>query len=79
MPQVGIQGRDQRRAFLHDAYAGVTAPVNAAFVALGLSEPAFQIQIIAGQVQVVRADEQPRRETGHGPGHLSGDGVRLVG
>ena len=79
MPQMGIQGRHQRGAFQHDADAGVTTPVNAALMALGLSEPAFQVQIVAGQVRVVGADEQPRRETGHRPGHLSGDGVRRVG
>jgi len=79
MPQMGIQGRHQRRTFQNDTHAGVTTPVNAALMALGLSEPAFQVQIVAGQVRVVGADEQPRRETGHRSGHLSGDGVRRVG
>jgi len=79
MAQVGVQGGQQRGAFQHDAYASVASPVNATFMALGLSEPAFQVQIVAGQVQVVGADEQPRGETGHRPGHLSGDGIRIVG
>ena len=79
MAQVGVQGRQQRGAFQHDAYAGVASPVDAALMALGLSEPAFQIQIVAGQVRVVGPDEQPRRETVHRPGHLLGDGIRIVG
>jgi len=79
MPQMGIQGRQQRGAFLHNAHAGVTTPVNAALMPLGVSEPSLQVQIVARQVQVVGPDEQPRRETVHRPGHLSGDGVPLVG
>lgn len=57
MPKMGIQGRHQRRAFQHDAHAGVTTPVNAAFMSFGLSEPAFQVQIVAWQVRVVWADK----------------------
>ena len=79
MAQVGVQGRQQRGAFQHDSHASMASPVNAALMALGLSEPSFQIQIVAGQVQVVGADEQPRGETGHRRGHLSGDGIRIVG
>ena len=79
MAQMGIQGRQQRGAFQHDSYASMASPVNAALMALGLSEPAFQVQIVSGQVRVVGADEQPRGETGHRPGHLSGDGIRIVG
>ena len=45
-------------------------PVNASLVSLGLFEPAFQVQIVPRQVQVVTADEQSRLKAAHHLGHV---------
>ena len=44
--QVGIQGQQQRRAFLDDSYSGMTVAVDPTLMPLGLAEPTLQIEVV---------------------------------
>jgi hypothetical protein len=72
---VGVQGQQQRGAFLNNADARVLVPVNAALMAFGLSKPAFQIEIVLRQVRRLAADEQAGLEAGHDLGEVLLDGI----
>ena len=50
---VKIQSVNQRRAFQHDSHARMAVAVDAAFVALGITKPAFQIQIVLRQASPI--------------------------
>ncbi len=65
-----IQGMHQGRTFLHNPHASVFVSVNAAFVSLGLTKPAFQVEIVARLVRVVTAHEQPPMKAGHDLAHV---------
>ena len=82
VPQVNVQGVDQRAAFLHDADSGVVMPVNASFVPLGVAEPAFQIEIIAWQLHRIAPGKEPGLKTAHPLSHLlmpfAGAGLQLI-
>lgn len=78
MRPMRIQGWQQRRAFPHDSHAGMAATMNAPLVALGLSEPSLQVQVVPGQIGVVPADEQARLKAGHRLRHVLGDRVGLA-
>jgi hypothetical protein len=75
--QVGVQGRKQRRAFLHDSHSGVTVSMNPTLMALGLAEPTLQIKVVPRQVRLVTPDEQAWLEAPHHRRHLLPDRVRL--
>ena len=64
MVHVGIEREDQSRALLDKPNAGMAAAVNPPFMAFRLAEPAFQIQIVFGQVRD-GAYEQPGHEADH--------------
>src|SRR5689334_10251969 len=68
MAQMGIEGRQQRRALLDDAYAGVGVSMNAPFVSFGATKPALQVQIVARKI-VGPLDEQAAREALHDARH----------
>ena len=55
--QVGIQGQQQRGAFLNNPDARVLVSMNASLMAFGLSKPAFQIEIVLRQVRRLAAHE----------------------
>ena len=55
---VSIQGEHLCGAFLDDARAGVSMSVNASFVALGIIEPPFQIQIVLRDLKVITTGKQ---------------------
>lgn len=58
MLRVSIQGQKERGSFLHDPHPRMGVPVDVPLVPLGLSEEAFQIQVVRGKVQQVISDEQ---------------------
>ena len=70
MVQMHIQGMYQSRAFLHNPDAGMLVSMNAAFVRLRLTKPAFQVEIVARLVRVVAAHEQPPLKAGHDLAHV---------
>jgi len=57
---MGIEGQQQRGPLLDETDASVSMAVNAALVAFGLSEPAFQVAVVLRPVCRVI----PHKETG---------------
>lgn len=49
--------------------------VNAALVPFGLAEPAFQVEVVLGQVCVLISNKQPRRKAGHDMAHMLSDRI----
>ena len=70
MPQVGVQGMDQRAAFLHDPHSGVMMAVDPSLVPLRITEPAFQIEIIARQLDRIAPGKEPGLKAAHHLRHL---------
>jgi hypothetical protein len=58
--------------------ACVRPAVNTPFMAFGLAEPPFQIQVVARQF-VRRAQEEARPKAVHQPGQVAGERVSLLG
>lgn len=75
--QVGIQGQEQRRAFLDDSHSGMTAAVDPTLMPLRLAKPTLQIEVVDRRVRPVAADEQSRLEAPHHRRHLLPDRVRF--
>jgi len=75
---MSIEGRQQRRAFPNNSYAGMASSMNPALVSLGLSEPSLQVQVVPGQVRIVPAHKEAGTEVGHRPGHVLGDNVPIA-
>jgi hypothetical protein len=69
--QVRVQGQGKGWAFLYDPHAGVPTAMDAAFVSLWLSEPAFEIEIVLRPSGLACADKQTRLETGHHLAHVT--------
>lgn len=66
MLDVSVQRQKERGPLLHDAHACVGMSVDAPLVTLGISEPTFQIEVVA-QVQQLAPGKQTRLETIHHP------------
>ena len=60
MLSVSLKGQQQRGPLLDETDASVSMAVNAALVAFGLSEPAFQVEVVLRPVGLV----SPHKETG---------------
>ena len=60
MLSMGIEGQQQRGPLLDETDASMSMAVNAALVAFGLSEPAFQVEVVLRPVCRVI----PHKETG---------------
>ena len=73
--QMSIEGQNQGGTFLHQANPGMLSAVNPAGMPFGLTEPAFQVQIVGRQIEGLAAGKQARLETGHQPGHLAVDRI----
>lgn len=82
MPQVNVQGMNERRAFQDDADAGMPMAVNSPFVPLGIAKPTFQIEIVWGQVGGISPGEESWLKAAQHLGHLLthgvGTGLQLV-
>lgn len=52
--------------------------VNAPLVSFGLPKRAFESEVIDGELEVVTAREQPRRERQHRPAHVFVDRIGLL-
>jgi hypothetical protein len=53
----------------------VLVAVYAALVPFGLSEPAFQVEVILRQVRLLAPDKQPRGKAGHHAAHVLADRI----
>jgi hypothetical protein len=73
--QMGIQSQDEGGAFLHEANTRMLSAVDAPGVPFGLTEPAFEVQIVLRQIKNLAARKQARLETGHHPSHLGADRI----
>ena len=49
--------------------------MNAALVSFGLSEPAFEVEVVLRQVPVLPSHKQSRRKAGHDVAHRLPDGI----
>jgi hypothetical protein len=72
---VCIQNQQKRGSLLHDTHPCMPMSMNATFVALGLTEPSFEIQVVLRQVNQVLSGEQPRREARHDAGQVLRDSI----
>jgi hypothetical protein len=67
--EVCIEGRDERRSLLDNSDAGMGVSMDAALVPFGISEPAFEVEVVVGDLRIVRAGEESRCEAFHHAGH----------
>src|SRR5215470_4304866 len=74
MLQVGIKGPQYCGPLLHETAPGVAVAVHAALVSFGLSEPAFEVEVVLWPVPVLPANKQSRRKAGHDVAHRLPDG-----
>jgi hypothetical protein len=58
-----------------EADPAVPVAVYAALVPFRLSEPAFQVEVILGQVRLLAPDKQPRGNAGHHAAHVLADRI----
>ncbi len=72
---VRIEGQQQRGAFLDEPYPGVPVAVHAAFVPFGLAEPAFQVEVVLGQVGLLTSNKQSGCKAGHHMAHVLPDRI----
>jgi hypothetical protein len=68
---VGIKGREQGRALLHDSDTGMGVAMDVALVALGHTEGAFEGEVVDGKIAIVLAGEQAWGEREHQLTHVS--------
>ena len=52
--------------------------MNAALVSFGLSEPAFEVEVVLRQVPVLPSHKQSRRNAGHDVAHRLPDGIAIL-
>lgn len=52
--------------------------VNTAFVSFGLSEPAFEVEVVLRQVSVLSSNKQSRRKPGHNVAHRLPDWIATL-
>ena len=72
---MGLEGQQQCRAFVDDADSRVSVAMNTAFVASGLSKPAFQLYVVPRQVRLLASDKQARSKVRHHVAHVVLDRV----
>jgi hypothetical protein len=70
VPPVNIQGVNERRAFQDDPHAGMPVAVDSPFVRLGVAKPAFQVEIVLGQVGRISSGEESGLKAAQHLGHL---------
>ena len=63
---------------MHETDPGVAVAVNAALVSFGLSEPAFEVEVVLWQVPVLPSNKQSRRKAGHDVAHRLPDGITTL-
>lgn len=70
-----VQGQQHGCAFLDDAYARMTTPVDTTLVSFGQTKPTLQIQVVSRYVRSAATHEQPRFEARHHTPHLLADRI----
>jgi hypothetical protein len=72
---MSIEGQQQRGPLLDETDASVSMAVNAALVAFGLSEPAFQVEVVLRPVCRVIPHKEPGLKARHHLAHVLPDRV----
>jgi hypothetical protein len=70
MSTVRVEGDEEGRPLVDEAYACMGMAVDAALVSLGEPEPPLEVQVVAGEVAATAVDEQPGSEALHHAGHV---------
>ena len=78
MLYVGIKGQQEGGPLLNETDPGVAVAVNTAFVSFGLSEPAFEVEVVLRQVSVLSSNKQSRRKAGHDVAHRLPDWIAAL-
>ena len=76
MATMSVEGDEERRPLVDEAYARMGMAVDAALVCLGEPEPALEVQVVAGEVAATAVYEQPGSEALHHAGHVVVEGRR---
>lgn len=76
MATMSVEGDEERRPLVDEAYARMGMAVDAALVRLGEPEPALEVQVVAGEVAATAVHEQPGSEALHHAGHVVVEGRR---
>src|SRR5580698_4840034 len=74
MAKVCVEGDEERRPLVDEAYACMGMAVDAALVSLGEPEPPLEVQVVVGEVAATAVHEQPWREALHHAGHVVVEG-----
>ena len=72
---VRVESHQQRGAFLDEPYPGVPVAVHAACVPFRLAEPAFEVEVVLGQVCLLTPNKQPGCEACHPLAHVGPDRI----
>lgn len=70
MRYVRVEGQQQCGTFLDEPYPGVPVAVHTAFVPFGQAEPAFQVEVVLGQVCLLTPNKQPGCKARHHLAHV---------
>jgi hypothetical protein len=70
MRQMRIERRQQCGAFVDEAHPSVTVAMNAALVALGVSKPAFEVEVVLREICVVTSHKQAGLKTRQHPTYV---------
>ena len=65
-----IERRQQCGAFVDEANPRVAVAMNAALVAFGVSKPAFEVEVVLGEIRVVTSHKQAWLKTRQHPTHV---------
>ena len=63
---------------MDESHASMAVSVDAALVALWISEPSLEFVIVFGQIRIVAADKEAWRKALHGFGHMLADGMLVL-
>jgi hypothetical protein len=74
MATVCVEGEEERRPLVDEAYACMGVAVDTALVTLGEPEPALEVQVVAGEVAATAVHEQAGSEALHHAGHVVVEG-----
>jgi hypothetical protein len=70
MRHMRIERRQQCGAFVDEANPSVAVAMHAALVAFGVSKPAFEVEVVLGEIRVVTSHKQAWLKTRQHPPHV---------
>jgi hypothetical protein len=70
MRHMRIERRQQCGAFVDEAHPSVAVAMHAALVAFGVAKPAFEVEVVLGEIRVVTSHQQAWLKTRQHPTHV---------